>query len=126
MPRVQPKKRFSDDQIVRAWQGFSYDDSDGVPHTVRRGTCLRGDDPAVLRAPWCFVPAHTPVGEEPSPLAFAPPPVSMFAEPTKLRVTSRVHSILYGPHRFTPGQEFTADATTAERLVADGHAEVVE
>jgi hypothetical protein len=64
-------------------------------------------------------------GEEPSPLAF-PPAAPMFAGPVRLRVSARVNSVLYGPHRFIPGQVFTADARAAERLVSEGSAEVVE
>jgi hypothetical protein len=50
----------------------------------------------------------------------------MFAGPTRLRVSARVSSVLYGPNRFVPGQVFTADASAAERLVSEGAAEVVE
>jgi hypothetical protein len=127
MPRVQPRlPRFEATATVRAWQAFSYDDDAGVPRTVARGTCMRGDADAVLRAPWCFVRAETPTGEEPSLLAFPPEASPMFPGPTNVRVTSRVSSVLYGPQRYVPGQVFTADARAAERLVEEGSAEVVE
>jgi hypothetical protein len=127
VPRVIPRQpRFRPDQLVRAWQSFAYDEAQGVPRTVAKGTCMRGDADAVLRAPWCFVAAETPTSEEPSPLAYPPGAPPMFAGPTKLRVSERVSSVLYGPHSFMPGQEFTADARAAERLVEEGPAEVVE
>ena len=64
------------------------------------------------------------MGEEPkSPgvPAAAPP---MFSGPVRVRVSARVSSVLYGPHRFASGQVFTADARAAERLVTEGAAEV--
>jgi hypothetical protein len=127
VPRVIPRQpRFDPDELVRAWQAFSYDDADGVPRTIKRGTCMRGDADAVRRAPWCFVPAEAPTDQEPSPLAYPANPLPMFAGPTRLRVSARVSSVLYGPHRFAPGQVFTADARAAELLVSEGSAEVVE
>jgi hypothetical protein len=65
-----------------------------------------------------------PVGEEPSALAFPPEPPPTFSGPVRLRVSARVSVVLYGPHRFTPGQTFMADARAAERLVTQGAAEV--
>jgi hypothetical protein len=73
-----------------------------------------------------LVRADTPVGEEPSPLVFPATGAPMFAGPTRLRVSPRVSSVLYGPPRFITGQVFTADAKAAERLVNEGCAEVIE
>jgi hypothetical protein len=71
-------------------------------------------------------PGGDPDGRGAEPLAFPPDAPPMFQGPTNLRVLARVSSVLYGPHRFTPGQVFTADALAAERLVTEGTAGVVE
>jgi hypothetical protein len=56
-------KRFADDEIVIAWQSFAVD---GVFETIAKGTRLRGNHPAVRKAPGYFVPDGLPESEWPS------------------------------------------------------------
>jgi hypothetical protein len=97
-------------------------DADGVPYTIRRGARLRGDHPAVLAAPWNYV-----LDSEPDPIDFVPDveePGPMFDQPTKVRVTARVHAVHYKSLAYKPGQEFVAAPKAAQELVEAGHAEV--
>jgi hypothetical protein len=49
------KTKFKPDQIVRAIDGISFSDDDGVPQTVPVGMRLRGDHPAVRKVPELFI-----------------------------------------------------------------------
>jgi hypothetical protein len=74
MPRVQPKPKFKDDQLVVCWTDFAADDVP-PPGVIKRGTKLRGDHPAVRAHSNYFVDANTPDDHIPSPFTFmADPP----------------------------------------------------
>jgi len=120
VPRVMPKQpRFRADEIVKSWQSFSYDDQQGG-HTIRTGVRLRGDHPAVLRCPWCFVREDQPDDRTPSLYQDLVEPQPRFRKPTRVRVKCRV---LHGVAVYEKGHEFTAPAATASWLLDEGLAD---
>ena len=59
------KRRFTDREVVIAWQGFAVEVG-GMPHVIPTGTRLRGDHPVVRHSPEAFVRDGTPEGEWPT------------------------------------------------------------
>ena len=70
MTRTQKLEKPDPDAVYVAWQGFAAGDS----IVVSQGTRLRGDSPAVVAMPHCFVRDGTPENEWPSRWDFVPPP----------------------------------------------------
>jgi hypothetical protein len=58
-------KRFADDDLVEAWQGFAAQLKDGTTASFAAGTQLRGHHPVVREHPENFVLAGTPLNERP-------------------------------------------------------------
>jgi hypothetical protein len=123
MPRVMPREpKFAASDLVRAWQGVACDTTDGVSHTVPRGTRLRGDHVVVRQCPWAFVIDAASDDEEPSLFPDVVEPEPRFSKPTLVRTTCRV---LHGVGVYEKGAEFVAPPEVAEWLVSEGHAEVI-
>jgi hypothetical protein len=99
---------------------FSFDDEHGTPRTVKRGAVLRGHDEAVLRSPWCFVPAETPFGDEPKMRPASAEPEPRFTEPVRVRAKCPV---LFGAALYERGHEFVVPPNTAEWLISENYAE---
>src|SRR4051794_35141305 len=60
MPRVKPKRKFKDDEVVVCWMPYATSE-----YTIPHGTRLRGAHPAVRANPNWFVPDGTPESEIP-------------------------------------------------------------